>query len=108
MGYIVHLNGILNDICMTILGRVSANYVQQVMDRHVRSGGLRDAIPRDISNFITANKTLVPQGDVVLEKIMDLNLAVLWPPLSHCKRLMRDGDTDVVDIFSYVGTYFSI
>ena len=72
MGYIVDLNVILNDICRTTLGSVSANYVQQVMDRHVRSGGPRDAIHRDISNFMTANKTMVPQGDVVLEKIMDL------------------------------------
>ena len=72
MGYIVDLNVILSDICRISLGSVSANYVQQVMDRHVRSGGPRDAIQRDISNFMTANKTMVPQGDVVLEKIMDL------------------------------------
>ena len=72
MGYIVDLNVILNDICRTTLGSVSANNVQQVMDRHVRLGGTRDAIHCDISNFITANKTSVPQGDVVLENIVDL------------------------------------
>ena len=72
MGYIVDLNVILNDICRTTLGSVSANNVQQVMDRHVRLGGPRDAIHCDISNFITANKTSVPQGDVVLENIVDL------------------------------------
>ena len=72
MGYIVDLNVILNDICRTTIGIVSANHVQQVMDRHVRSGGPRDAIHHDIRNFITANKTLVPQGDAVLEKITEL------------------------------------
>ena len=72
MGYIVDLNVILSDICRISLGSVSANYVQQVMDRHAHPGGPRGAIHRDISNFITVNKTLVPQGAVVLEKIMDL------------------------------------
>jgi len=71
MGYIVDLNVILNDICRTTAGKVQANYVHQAMDRHVRSGP-RDAIHRDINSFITANKTSVFQGDVVLEKIVEL------------------------------------
>jgi len=71
MGYIVDLNVILNDICRTTAGKVAANYVQQAMDRHDRSGP-KDAIHRDINSFITANKTSVPQGDVVFEKIVEL------------------------------------
>ena len=74
MGYIVDLNVILNDLCRTIAGDVSANYVQQAIDGHVRSGRRVD-IHRDISNFVKvtfANKTSVFQGDVVLAKIVEL------------------------------------
>ena len=74
MGYIVDLNVILNEICRTTAGNVSANCVQQAMDNHVGSGR-RDEIHRDISNFVTgtfANKTSVLQGDVVLEEIVEL------------------------------------
>ena len=74
MGYIVDLNVILNDICRTTGGIVSANYAQQAMDRHVRSGR-RDEIHQDIINFVTgtfANKTSVLEGDVVLEEIVEL------------------------------------
>ena len=74
MGYIVDLNVILNDLCRTTAGDVSAHYVKQAIDSHVRSGR-RDDIHRDISNFVTAtfaNKTSVLQGDVVLEEIVEL------------------------------------
>lgn len=74
MGYIVDLNVILNDICRAITGIVSAKYAQQVMDRHVNSGH-RDAIHRDIRNFVAgtfADKPSVLQGDVVLEEIVEL------------------------------------
>jgi len=84
MGYIVDPNVILNHICRTTGGIVSANsdYGQQTMDSHVRSGpGRRDEIHRDISRFFTetfANKTSVLQGDVVLEKTVEL-----IPPYEH-------------------------
>jgi len=74
MGYIVDLNVILNDICRTTGGIGSADYAQQAMDSHARSGR-RDEIHRDVSRFVTetfANKTSVLQGDVVLEKIVEL------------------------------------
>ena len=74
MGYIVDLNVILNDICRTTGGILSADHAQQAMDGHVRSRR-RDEIHRDISSFVTeifANKTSVLQGDVVLEKIVEL------------------------------------
>lgn len=74
MGYIIDLNVILNDLCRTTAGDVSANFVQQTMDSHVRSGR-RDDIHRDISKFVTAtlaNKTPVLQRDVVLEEILEL------------------------------------
>jgi len=74
MGYIVDLNVILNDICRTTGGIVSADYARQAMDSHVRSGR-KDEIHRDISRFVTeafANKTSVLQGDVVLEKMVEL------------------------------------
>ena len=74
MGYIVDLNVILNDICRTTGGIVSADYAQQAMDRHVRSR-CRNEIHRDIGSFVRetfADKTSVLQGDVVLEKIVEL------------------------------------
>jgi len=74
MGYIVDLNVILNDICKTTGGIVSAACAQQAMDRHVRSGR-RDEIHRDIINFVAgtfADNTSVLEGDVVLEEIVEL------------------------------------
>jgi hypothetical protein len=74
MGYIVDLNVILHDICRTTAGDVSANYVQQAMDNHVRLGR-RSEIHQDISAFVTgtfANRTSALQGDVVLEEIVEL------------------------------------
>ena len=83
MGYIVDLNVILNNICRTTAGNVLANNVQQAIDGHVRSGGLRDRIHRDISSFVTrtfADKTSVLQGDVVLDEIVELIQRYCAPP----------------------------
>ena len=87
MGYIVNLNVILNDLCRTFAGDASANYVQQAIDNHVRSGRRGD-IHRDISKFVTAtfaNKNSVLQGDVVLEQIVELirQYSVPLSPIVH-------------------------
>ena len=74
MGYIVDLTAILDDIFRTASGNVTGNNVQSAIDRHVNSGR-RDRIHRDIQSFVTetfAIRFIVPQKDLVLEKIIDL------------------------------------
>jgi hypothetical protein len=84
MGYIVDLTVILDDIFRIAAGNVSASDVQSATDRHIRSGR-RDRIHRDIGSFVTetfAIRFTVPQaqGDLVLEKIIDLIRHYCVPP----------------------------
>ncbi len=65
MGYVIDLTVILNDVFRSTGGNVSINDAQTAIDGHI-SSGRRDPIHRDIRNFV------VPQRDLVLEKIIEL------------------------------------
>jgi hypothetical protein len=74
MGYIVDLTVILDGVFRVAAGDMSPNDAEHVLDRYVRSGR-RDAIRRDIRSFIAEIPTirsLAPQKDLVLERIIDL------------------------------------
>jgi hypothetical protein len=74
MGYIVDLTVIMDGIFRMTPANVLPKDAQQVLERHVRSGH-RDAIHSDIRSFIAevlAIRSLAPQKDLVLERIIDL------------------------------------
>ena len=74
MGYIVDLTMILDQVSSSTDRTVSANDVQLAVDRHVNHG-YRDKIHREICDFTSetfAIRFTLPQGDLVLEKIIDL------------------------------------
>jgi hypothetical protein len=82
MGYIVDLTVILDGIFRLGGGHVSVNEAQMAMDRHL-SSGCRDSIHRDINSFVTekfAIRFMVPQRDLVLEKIINLIGQYCVPP----------------------------
>jgi hypothetical protein len=82
VGYIIDLTVIMDGIFRTAAGNMSPKDAQQVLERHVRSGH-RDAIHRDIQNFITeafAIRFSVPKKDLVLERIIDLIRQYCVPP----------------------------
>ena len=82
MGYIVDLTVILDGIYKLGGGHVSVNEALLAMDSHLNSGR-RDSIHRDINSFVTetfAIRFTVPQGDLVLEKIIDLIRQYCVPP----------------------------
>ncbi|KAF8256690.1 hypothetical protein EI94DRAFT_1820906 [Lactarius quietus] len=74
MGYIVDLTVILDGIFRMSARDMSPKYAEQALGRHVSSRH-RDAIHRDIKSFIEetfANRLLVPQNDLVLERTIGL------------------------------------
>ena len=74
MSYIVNLTVLLDGIFKVTAGNVTEDDVLKVTDAHVKSGR-RDSIHRDIRSFVTETSALwavVPQKDLVLEKIVDL------------------------------------
>jgi len=83
MGYIVDLTVILDGIFRKAAGDMSPKDAQQVFERHVRSGH-RDAIHRDIRNFIkeafTIRLSVPQQKDLFLERIIDLIKQFCVPP----------------------------
>jgi hypothetical protein len=82
MGWIVELTAIMDGIFRMAAGDMSPEVAQQVLERHVRSGR-RDAIHRDIRNFVAealAIRSLAPQRDLVLERIIDLIKQFCVPP----------------------------
>ena len=82
MGYIVDLTVILDGIFRMAASEISPKDAQQVFEGHVRSGH-RDAIHRDIRNFIKeafAISFSVPQKDLFLERIIDLIKQFCVPP----------------------------
>jgi hypothetical protein len=82
MGYIVDLTVILDGIFRTTGGIVSPVGVRSAMDRHVRSGR-RGRIHQDIRSFVTQTYSFRfndPQGDLALEKIIDLIRQYCVPP----------------------------
>ena len=84
MGYIVDLTVILDGIFWMAAGDVSPNHVQQVFERHIRSGH-RDEIHSDIRSFIPEafairSSSFVPPKDLVLERIIDLIKQFCVPP----------------------------
>ena len=82
MGYIVDLTVIMDGISRVAAGDMSSKDAQQVLGRHVRSGH-RDAIHHDIRSFIAEAleiRSLAPQKDLVLERIIDLIKQFCVPP----------------------------
>jgi len=74
VGYIVDLTVILDGVFRVAAGDVSSIQVEQILDRHNKSGRQK-AIHDDIRSFITeafAIRFSVPQKDLVLERIIDL------------------------------------
>ena len=74
MGYIVNLTVILDGLFRVAAGDMSPSHAQQVLERHIRSGH-RDAIHRDVRSFVTEAfkiRFIVPQKDLILERIIDL------------------------------------
>ena len=81
VGYIVDLTVIMDGIFKTAGGDTSKNALR-LLDHHVRFGN-RDAIHRDIQNFITeafAIRFSLPQKDLILERIIDLIKQYCVPP----------------------------
>jgi hypothetical protein len=82
MGYIVDLTVILDGVFREAAGDMPSKDVQQVFERHVRSGN-REAIHRDIRSFVKeafAISLFVPQKDLFLERIIDLIKQFCVPP----------------------------
>ena len=81
MGYIIDLTVILDGIFRTAAGDMSPKHVVQIFERHVRSGR-RNAIHNDIRSFTSeafAVRSLSPDKDLVLEKIIDLIRQICVP-----------------------------
>jgi len=82
VSYIIDLTVILDGIFRVAAGDMSPKHAQDVLERHVGSGH-RDAIHRDVQNFITEAFGLrfsVQQKDLILEKIIDLIKQFCVPP----------------------------
>ncbi|KAF8265732.1 hypothetical protein EI94DRAFT_1804002 [Lactarius quietus] len=82
MGYIVDLTVIMDGIFRMAAGDMSPNDAQQVLERHAGSRN-KDVIHRDIRNFVAEVpeiRSLAPQRDLVLEKIIDLIKQFCVPP----------------------------
>ncbi|KAF8272135.1 hypothetical protein EI94DRAFT_1796529 [Lactarius quietus] len=81
-GYIIDLTVILDGIFRVAAGDMSPKHVQEVLERHGRSGH-RDAIHRDIRSFVEeafATRHLAPEKDLILERIIDLIKQFCVPP----------------------------
>jgi len=82
MGYIVNLTLVLYGIFSLAAGRVSARSALSIMDWHVKSSR-RNMIHGDIRSFVTETfgmRFSVQQGDLVLEKTIDLIKQYCVPP----------------------------
>ncbi|KAF8265742.1 hypothetical protein EI94DRAFT_1734896 [Lactarius quietus] len=82
VGYIINLTVILDGLFRVAAGDMSPKHAQDVLERHVRSGH-KDAIHRDIRNFITETfgiRFAVQQKDLILERIIDLIKQFCVPP----------------------------
>ena len=74
VGYVVDLTVVMDGIFRVAAGDMTPEQALQIVNKHERSGR-KDAIHRDIRCFIAEEPTLsslVPQRDLVLEKIIDL------------------------------------
>jgi hypothetical protein len=84
MGYIINLTVILDEILRTTGGKVTENGTLRVMGTHVRSGR-RDSIHEDIRGFVTETfsmRSIIPEKDLVLERIVSLIKKNCAPPNS--------------------------
>jgi len=82
VGYIINLTVILDGLFRVAAGDMSPKHAQDVLERHDRSGH-KDAIHRDIRNFITETfgiRFAVQQKDLILERIIDLIKQFCVPP----------------------------